>query len=422
MKQWSALEQEILKFNSDMEEARQKTLRPPPKPQEMMGNIAKGTTASDGLFGTKWLMPMEQVLQITPETVEKHPDSFSHFAKYNGQQATISYHFDNNLLTEIWVIINESSEKQFHRNQSKLHLDFGSLPAACPFNNCLLLSKGQSDGLLIEHRLTNDERIGIGITEWIEFQLPPDRRPPIAIEKSAPVSNPVVSGMIAETIPLSKAAAIAALRERALACVKCPHLAASRKNVVFGAGNIDAQIMFVGEAPGVDEDQKGEPFAGRAGQLLANIIQATGLSREDVYIAYIIKCRPNRLDKPTFNRPPTPEEVANCIPYLNEQIDLIRPKVIIVLGAAINGLLGNHVSIVKLRGIWQMYRDIPLMPTYHPAYLMRNQAMSEKRKVWEDILQVMEKLGIPMTEKQRGYFLEAKHEVKGPKSTLEKTE
>ena len=208
--------------------------------------------------------------------------------------------------------------------------------------------------------------------------------------------------------PQEKASAFAALRERALACVKCPHLASSRKNVVFGVGSIDAQLMFVGEAPGADEDEQGEPFVGRAGQLLTKIIQATGLQRADVYIANILKCRPDTPGQSAGNRPPTPEERATCIPYLQEQIDLIKPKAIVALGAtAVEGLLGKTLGITKLRGNWQTYRGIPLMPTYHPAYLLRNQAMSEKRKVWEDILKVMEKLEMPISAKQRNFFLKA---------------
>jgi len=207
---------------------------------------------------------------------------------------------------------------------------------------------------------------------------------------------------------LDKVAAFAALHERALACVKCPHLASSRKNVAFGVGSIDAQLMFIGEAPGADEDEQGEPFVGKAGQLLTKIIQATGLKRADVYIANILKCRPDTPGQSAGNRKPTSDEMATCIPYLHEQIDLIRPKVIVALGAtAVDGLLGKTLGITKLRGTWKTYRGTPLMPTYHPAYLLRNQAMSEKRKVWEDMLAVMEKLGMPISEKQRNYFLKA---------------
>jgi uracil-DNA glycosylase family 4 len=205
---------------------------------------------------------------------------------------------------------------------------------------------------------------------------------------------------------MEKSAAFAALRERVLVCVKCPNLASSRKNVVFGVGNIDTPLMFVGEAPGADEDAQGEPFVGRAGELLTKIIQAMGLQRSDVYIANILKCRPDTPGQSAGNRKPTPDEMATCVPYLHEQIDLIKPRVIVGLGAtAIEGLLGKTLGITKLRGQWKTYRGIPLMPTYHPAYLLRNQAMSEKRRVWEDMLSVMEKLEMPISEKQRNYFM-----------------
>ena len=131
-----------------------------------------------------------------------------------------------------------------------------------------------------------------------------------------------------------------------------------------------------------------------------------GLTRETVYIANILKCRPDTPGEGAGNRKPTPVEMQTCIPFLHEQIDLVRPKVLVALGAtAVEGLLGKTVGITRLRGNWQMYRGIPLMPTYHPAYLLRNQAMSEKRRVWEDMLQVMAKLGMAVTEKQQNYFL-----------------
>jgi len=191
-----------------------------------------------------------------------------------------------------------------------------------------------------------------------------------------------------------------------MVCVKCANLASSRKNVVFGVGNIDAQLMFVGEAPGADEDAQGEPFVGRAGELLTKIIQAMGLQRSDVYIANILKCRPDTPGQTAGNRKPTTEEMATCVPYLHEQIDLIQPRVLVALGAtAIEGLLGKTLGIMKLRGNWKTYRGTPLMPTFHPAYLLRNQAMTEKRKVWEDMLSVMEKLEMPISEKQKNYFM-----------------
>jgi DNA polymerase len=220
--------------------------------------------------------------------------------------------------------------------------------------------------------------------------------------------TPAATPILAEPPATEKTAAMTELRERALACIRCPHLASSRKNVVFGVGNPDAQLMFVGEAPGADEDEQGEPFVGKAGQLLTKIIQATGLSRADVYIANILKCRPDTPGQAAGNRKPTTVEMTTCISYLHEQIDLIRPKVIVALGAtAVEGLLSKTVGITKLRGNWQTYSGTPLMPTYHPAFLLRNQAMSEKRKVWEDMMQVMEKLEMSISEKQRNYFLKA---------------
>ena len=203
----------------------------------------------------------------------------------------------------------------------------------------------------------------------------------------------------------SKAHAIAELSTRAMQCLKCPNLASTRTQVVFGVGNIDAELMFVGEGPGADEDLQGEPFVGLAGQLLTRMIKAMGLAREDVYIANVLKCRPDMPAGSSGNRKPTPEEMQTCIPYLHAQIDLIQPKVLVALGGtAVEGLLGKS-GIMKLRGQWQIYRGLPLMPTFHPAYLLRNQANTEKRKVWEDLMAVMEKLALPISDKQRGYFL-----------------
>ena len=204
----------------------------------------------------------------------------------------------------------------------------------------------------------------------------------------------------------NKAQMLAAVRERVCGCTKCAHLARSRTQTVFGVGNPDAEIMFIGEAPGADEDQQGEPFVGRAGQLLTKIIKAMGFAREDVYIANILKCRPNMPAGSFGNRAPTPAEMQTCRPYLLEQIDIIQPKVLVALGAvAVEGLLGERGTMRELRGRWHSYNGTPLMITYHPAYLLRNQSPSEKRKVWEDMMQVLERLEKPISEKQRNYFL-----------------
>jgi uracil-DNA glycosylase family 4 len=204
----------------------------------------------------------------------------------------------------------------------------------------------------------------------------------------------------------NKAQMLAAVRERVCGCTKCAHLARSRTQTVFGVGNPDAEIMFIGEAPGADEDQQGEPFVGRAGQLLTKIIKAMGFAREDVYIANVLKCRPNMPAGSFGNRAPTPAEMQTCRPYLLEQIDIIQPRVLVALGAvAVEGLLGERGTMRELRGRWHSYNGTPLMITYHPAYLLRNQSPSEKRKVWEDMMQVLERLEKPISEKQRNYFL-----------------
>ena len=199
---------------------------------------------------------------------------------------------------------------------------------------------------------------------------------------------------------------LVAINERVCACVKCANLANSRTQTVFGVGNPYADLMFIGEAPGVDEDAQGEPFVGRAGQLLTKIIKAMGFAREEVYIANILKCRPDTPDSTYGNRPPTPREMQTCRPYLMEQIEIIKPKVIVALGAvAVEGLLGMSTPMRQLRGRWNSFNGTPLMVTYHPAYLLRNQSLSEKRKVWEDMMQVMDRLEKPISEKQRNYFL-----------------
>ncbi len=197
-----------------------------------------------------------------------------------------------------------------------------------------------------------------------------------------------------------------AMRNPVLACTKCPHLARSRTQVVFGVGNPQAELMFVGEAPGAEEDLQGEPFVGKAGQLLTRIIETMGFQRSDVYIANVLKCRPDMPPGQSGNRRPTPSEMQTCLPYLRQQIEIIRPSVLVALGAvAMEGLTGTVEPMRMLRGRWHAFQDTPLMATYHPAYLLRNQSLSEKRKVWEDMLMVLEKLGRPITERQRNFFL-----------------
>ena len=221
-----------------------------------------------------------------------------------------------------------------------------------------------------------------------------------------PASSPSGSGSTSPSIIPGREWTLDSLRDAALRCTECPYLVKSRKQVVFGVGNPGAELMFVGEAPGADEDAEGEPFVGRAGQLLTKIILAMGFSREAVYIGNVLKCRPDMPPGAPGNRKPKPEEMRTCFPWLEKQIELIRPKALVALGAtAVEGLLGDTRPMNRLRNRWLDYKGIPVMPTYHPAYLLRNQSITEKRKVWEDMLLVLEKLGAPISEKQRGFFL-----------------
>lgn len=178
------------------------------------------------------------------------------------------------------------------------------------------------------------------------------------------------------------------LEREALACVRC-RLAEGRKKVVFGVGARNRPpICFVGEGPGADEDRQGEPFVGKAGALLtAAITKGLGLQRQDVYIANIVKCRPPE------NRTPQPDELSCCLPFLHRQLELLQPQVIVTLGApALLALTGLTGGITKLRGHWLEWRSIPLMPTFHPAYILRN--ATAKRPFWEDLQEVMKKLGL----------------------------
>jgi DNA polymerase len=209
-----------------------------------------------------------------------------------------------------------------------------------------------------------------------------------------------------------------ALREQVLNHPVCRAHVRPGKKVVFGVGSLDARIMFVGEAPGAEEEQQGEPFVGPAGQLLTKMIKAMGLERSDVYIGNIMNWRPElppRVDGTQVgNREPTPEEMTFCLPFITAQIDVVSPALIVALGAtAARGLLGSHSfrTLGDVRGRWHDYRGRPLRVTYHPSYLLRKEvegkaaAQRAKRTAWEDFLAVMERAVLPITDKQRNYFL-----------------
>lgn len=209
-----------------------------------------------------------------------------------------------------------------------------------------------------------------------------------------------------------------ALREIVLSDATCRAKVFSGKKVVFGVGSLNAAVMFIGEAPGADEEEQGEPFVGRAGQLLNRMIKAMGLEREQVYIGNILNWRPEMGLRSadgfqTGNRPPTQDEMAYCLPFIRAQIEIVQPKVLVALGkTAVDGLLGadRFKTMGAARGTWHAYESIPLRATYHPSYLLRQEglrseaAMKIKRDAWEDLLAVMERAELPISEKQRGYF------------------
>jgi DNA polymerase len=184
------------------------------------------------------------------------------------------------------------------------------------------------------------------------------------------------------------------LAERVAGCTRCNELVVSRSKTVFGVGPVDAELCFIGEAPGATEDQRGEPFVGEAGQLLNRILAACGFKREEVYIANICKCRP------PGNRLPTAAEAGNCREYLERQLELVRPRFICALGAcAAQNLLGTTQGIGKLRGRFHDYKGIPVLCTYHPAFLLPGRSPHKKKDVWEDMKKLLERMGRPVPQR-----------------------
>lgn len=214
-----------------------------------------------------------------------------------------------------------------------------------------------------------------------------------------PVTQISVAGVTA-------AEKIAGLKAQASAWKPARDMGTLREKMVFSCGHPEADIMLVGEAPGYHEEQKGEPFVGPAGQKLDGILKAMGLSRSEVYISNIVKWRPMMPNQLTNNRKPTPEEMACSMGFIKAEISVVEPKVIIALGAtAAEGLLGQKAPVASLREKFHDVDGVPVRVTYHPSYLLHNEQTAEKRKVWEDMLAVMDYLGMPISEKQRGYFL-----------------
>jgi uracil-DNA glycosylase family 4 len=221
-------------------------------------------------------------------------------------------------------------------------------------------------------------------------QLPRAREAaPPAPASSEPGPAPAGPAPPEGTPPEEQAAALELLRGEVAACTRCGGLAAARANTVFGSGPADARLVFFGEAPGADEDASGEPFVGRAGQLLTKIIEACNLRREEVYIMNVLKCRP------PGNRTPLPGEVANCRPFFERQLQIIRPEFICCLGAsAARALLDTGDSIGRLRGRWFQYGSAQVLCTYHPSYLLRKP--EAKRDVWDDMKRLMARMGVTL--------------------------
>ena len=196
------------------------------------------------------------------------------------------------------------------------------------------------------------------------------------------------------------------LHEKVLSCETCLANRNIERQIVFGVGNLDADIFFCGEAPGEEEEQQGEPFVGPAGQKLNGMIRGMGLEREQVYIGNIMNWRP-RTESGFGNRPPSPQEIGFCLPYLKAQLSIIQPKVIVALGnTAIQALLSDPtLKVGKVRGHWFEFESFPMLPTFHPSYILHNESNRTKRMVWEDLLKVMERLDLPISDKQRAYFL-----------------
>lgn len=235
--------------------------------------------------------------------------------------------------------------------------------------------------------------------------------PSAAVPQAAPVVPAAPLTPIprrSPSLPLEeRVVRLAELRAAAENHAPAKALGTLRDIMVFAVGNPEAKIMFVGEAPGAEEESKREPFVGPAGQTLTKMIKAMGLERSDVYISNICKFRPMIPNQGSSNRKPDPIEMASCIGFVQQEIEIIQPEVIVALGAtAAEGLLGlSGVAVGRVRAKFHDYQGTPLMVTYHPSYLLHNNSMSERRKVWEDLMKVMERVELPISDKQRAFFL-----------------
>ena len=230
---------------------------------------------------------------------------------------------------------------------------------------------------------------------------------PVAVVAAPAASAAPVARQDAVVSGAGKAEQLAGLRSQAENWAPARALGTLREKMVFATGSPDAEIMLVGEAPGHNEEKEGEPFVGPAGQKLNDILKAMGLKREDTYISNLVKFRPALPRQTTNNRKPSPEEMAACLPLVMAEISVVKPKLIIALGGtAAEGLLGLEGTVGSMRGKWHDVSGIPARVTYHPSYLLQSGGSNDvKRALWEDMLSAMEKLGMPISEKQKAYFL-----------------
>ena len=235
---------------------------------------------------------------------------------------------------------------------------------------------------------------------------------PIMTEVEAPPAEITMAepAIVSATLSIdgsSRTEQLDSLRRQAETWAPARTLGSLRETMVFATGNPEARVMLVGEAPGYQEERGRQPFAGETGQKLDEILKAMGLSREEVYISYIVKFRPATPRQTTNNRKPTPVEMAACLPFLRAEIGIVRPDCILALGeTAAEGLLGLSGTVVSMRGSWHDFEGTPVRVTYHPSHLLQSGGGNQtKRQLWEDMLAAMEKLGLPITGKQRGYFL-----------------
>lgn len=251
-----------------------------------------------------------------------------------------------------------------------------------------------------------DDEARDGMRELYIRARKPIAKPPSPAVEIASASRPITQTAKLVIDGSDKATKLESVRRQAASWAPAHALGSLRETLVFASGNVDAKIMMIGDAPGYHEEKDIQPFVGPAGQKLNDILKAMGISRDEIYISSLVKFRPAIPKQTTNNRKPNPEEIASCLPLMLAEIDIVQPELIIALGdIAAVGLLNLSGSLESMRGTWHQISNIPVRVTYHPSYLLQSSSNQVKRLLWEDMLAVMEKLGMTISEKQRGFFL-----------------